>query len=205
MPRKPPSASSRRPVKPGTKNSGVSRDAELGQRLKYVRELFGYSQRELGQRAGLTHGTISFVERGKISPSVGTLRKILDSFPMTLSEFFAIDPQAEPQVFFAQADLLEVGGGGVSLKQVGRNLKNRPLQILFERYAPGAETADEPYSHSGEEGGMVVQGRIELTVGNQTRVLGPGEGFLFPSRVPHRFRNPGPDECVIVSANSPPV
>ncbi|MFM8240926.1 MAG: cupin domain-containing protein [Actinomycetota bacterium] len=45
----------------------------------------------------------------------------------------------------------------------------------------------------------------QLTVGNQTRVLGPGEGFLFPSRVPHRFRNPGPDECVIVSANSPPV
>lgn len=178
---------------------------ELGQRLRYVRELFGYSQRELGQRADLTHGTISFVERGKISPSVGTLRKILDSFPMTLSEFFAIDPSSEPQVFFGRGELLEVGVGGVSLQQVGRNLKGRPLQILYERYPPGAETANEPYAHEGEEGGVVVQGTIELTVGNQTRLLGPGEGYLFPSRVPHRFRNPGPGECVIVSANSPPV
>lgn len=183
-----------------------SRDTnELGQRLKYVRELFGFSQRELGTRAGLTHGTISFIERGKISPAVGTLRKILDSFPMTLAEFFAIDPRSEPQVFFSSSDLVEVGGGGVSLRQVGRNLSGRPLQILYERYPPGAETASEPYAHEGEEGGVVVQGTIELTVGNQTRRLGPGEGYLFPSRVPHRFRNPGPGECVIVSANSPPV
>jgi len=188
-----------------TKKGTAPTDNELGRRLLFVRELFGYSQRELGKRAGLTHGTISFIERGKISPSVGTLRKILDSVPMTLSEFFAIDPDSEPQVFFAWEELLEVGGGGVSLRQVGRNLTGRPLQILYEHYPPGAETAREPYSHGGEEGGVVVAGRIELTVGSQTRILRPGEGFLFPSRVPHRFRNPGPDECVIVSANSPPV
>lgn len=188
------------------KKAGASPpDTELGRRLKYVRELFGYSLRELGQRAGLTHATISFIERGKISPAVGTLRKILDSFPMTLSEFFALDPASEPTVFFGRNDLLEVGGGGVSLKQVGRNLKGRPLQLLYERYAPGAATASEPYAHDGEEGGVVVAGRIEITVGNQTRVLDAGEGYLFPSRVPHRFRNPGPEECVIVSANSPPV
>jgi transcriptional regulator with XRE-family HTH domain len=193
------------PRKPKRKQPDRSPDAELGQRLRYVRGLFGYSQRELGTRAGLTHGTISFVERGKISPSVGTLRKILDSFPMTLSEFFLLDPSSEPQVFFTSADLLEVGGGGVSLRQVGRNLKGRPLQILHEHYQPGAETAAEPYSHEGEEGGIVLEGRIELTVGNQTRVLGPGESYLFPSRVPHRFRNPGPDKCVIISANSPAV
>ena len=102
-------------------------------------------------------------------------------------------------------ELVEVGGGGVSLKQVGRNLKGRPLQILYEHYPVGAETASEPYSHDGEEGGVVVKGHIEITVGNQTRRLGAGEAFLFPSRVPHRFRNPGPGECVIVSVNSPPA
>lgn len=177
----------------------------VGSRLRYLRDMHGLSQRELARRAGLTHGTIGSIERDAISPSVGSLRKILDSFPMTLSEFFALDPDSETQVFFGHAELMEVGGGGISLRQVGHNLKNRPLQVLLERYAPGAETAKAPYSHIGDEGGVVIQGQVEVTVGGATRVLGPGDGYLFSSRLPHKFRNVGPGEAVVVSANTPPV
>ena len=45
--------------------------------------------------------------------------------------------------------------------------------------------------HEGEEGGVVVRGRIELTVGGETRVLGPGDAYYFTSAIPHRFRNAG--------------
>ena len=177
----------------------------VGSRLRYLRDMHGLSQRELARRAGLTHGTIGSIERDAISPSVGSLRKILDSFPMTLSEFFALNPDSETQVFFGHGELMEVGGGGISLRQVGHNLKNRPLQVLLERYAPGAETAKAPYSHIGDEGGVVIQGQVEVTVGGATRVLGPGDGYLFSSRLPHKFRNVGAGEAVVVSANTPPV
>ncbi len=177
----------------------------VGARLRYLREAYGLSMRELARRAGLNHGTVGCIEKETISPSVGSLRKLLDSFPITLSDFFSLDLDVDNQVFFDAGELLEVGGNGVSLKQVGRKLASRPLQVLHERYAPGAETAAAPYSHAGEEGGVVVAGRIELTVGHQTRVLTVGEAYLFPSRLPHRFHNPGPDECVIVSAMTPPV
>lgn len=179
--------------------------AGVGSRLRYLRDMHGLSQRELARRAGLTHGTIGSIERDAISPSVGSLRKILDSFPMTLSEFFALNPESETQVFFSHGELMEVGGGGISLLQVGHNLKNRPLQVLLERYAPGAETAKVPYSHAGDEGGVVIQGQVEVTVGGSTRVLGPGDGYLFSSRLPHKFRNVGAVEAVVVSANTPPV
>jgi transcriptional regulator with XRE-family HTH domain len=167
--------------------------------------MHGLSQRELARRAGLTHATIGAIERDAISPSVGSLRKILDSLPMTLSEFFALDPAVEAQVFFGSEELLEVGGEGVSLRQVGRSLKGRPLQVLLERYAPGAETAKTPYSHAGDEGGVVIQGQVEVTVGGSRRVLGPGDAYLFSSRLPHKFRNVGDGEAVVVSANTPPV
>ena len=184
---------------------GGDASAGVGARLRFLRGMHGLSQRELARRAGLTHATIGAIERDAISPSVGSLRKILDSLPMTLSEFFALDPAAETQVFFGKDELLEVGGGGISLRQVGHNLKGRPLQVLLERYAPGAETAKTPYSHSGDEGGVVIQGRIEVSVGGSTRVLGPGDGYLFSSRLPHKFRNVGDDEAIVVSANTPPV
>ncbi len=179
--------------------------AGVGARLRYVRELHGMSQRELARRAGLNHGTIGCIEKETISPSVGSLRKILDSLPMTLSEFFSLDPDTETQVFFRRQELMDVGAGGISLLQVGHNLKGRPLQVLLERYAPGAETAAQPYSHQGDEGGVVIQGQVEVTVGGVSKVLGPGDGYLFSSRLPHRFRNIGSEEAVVVSANTPPV
>ncbi len=60
-------------------------------------------------------------------------------------------------------------------------------------------------THDGEEGGVVVQGVLELTVGADTRVLGAGEGYYFESRKPHRFRSIGDTELIIVSANTPPT
>lgn len=167
--------------------------------------MHGLSQREMARRAGLTHATIGAIEREVISPSVGSLRKVLDSLSMTLSEFFSLDPEGTAQVFFSPDELLEVGGDGISLRQVGCNLKGRPLQMLLERYAPGAETAKTPYSHAGDEGGVVIKGQVEVTVGGTTQVLGPGDGYLFSSRLPHRFRNVGTEEAVVVSANTPPV
>ena len=60
-------------------------------------------------------------------------------------------------------------------------------------------------TRAGEEGGVVTKGRIELSVGGDSRILGPGDAYYFKSSIPHRFRNPGRDECEIVSASSPPT
>jgi quercetin dioxygenase-like cupin family protein len=59
-------------------------------------------------------------------------------------------------------------------------------------------------SHAGEEAGLVIRGRLEVTVGDQVAVLGPGEAYFFESRVPHRFRNPGDEVCIVVAAATPP-
>lgn len=69
---------------------------------------------------------------------------------------------------------------------------------------PGADTGVELYCHDAEEGGVVVRGRLELTVGGQTFILGPGDAYYFNSRIPHRVRNIGDDVCEIVSACTPP-
>lgn len=185
--------------------SMAPRTVSAGVRLRFLREMHGLSQRELARRAGLTHATIGAIERDAISPSIGSMLKIVESFPITMSEFFALDPTSEAQVFFRAAEMHEAGGGGISVRQVGHNLKGRPLQLLVERYSPGTETAKTPYSHSGDEGGVVIQGQLEVTVGGSTCVLGPGDGYLFSSRLPHKFRNAGDDEAIVISANTPPL
>jgi transcriptional regulator with XRE-family HTH domain len=176
----------------------------MGARLREVRERYGLSQRALAARADVTNGMISLVEKNASSPSVATLKKILDVFPMSLAEFFSPGQRERPATFFRAEDLVEIGGGAISYRQVGASLQGRALQLLHERLQPGADTGAAMLRHEGEEGGVVVRGEIELTVGAATRVLRAGDAYAFQSSVPHRFRNLGREVCEIVSACTPP-
>lgn len=177
----------------------------IGARLREVRERFGLSQRALAARADVTNGMISLVEKDRSSPSVATLKKILDAFPMSLAEFFAPGAPERPAIFFRAEELVEIGGGAISYRQVGASLDGKALQVLHERLAPGADTGGAMLRHEGEEAGVVVRGEIELTVGLQSRVLRAGDAYAFASTVPHRFRNLGRETCEIVSACTPPT
>jgi transcriptional regulator with XRE-family HTH domain len=178
---------------------------DVGTHLKAVRQMYGLSQRELAKRAGVTNGLISLIEQNRVSPSVSSLKKVLDGIPMVLADFFSMDLGGQPQVFFPREELSDIGTASVELRLVGGRLTKRSMSILHERYAPNADTGEQMLTHSGEEGGVIVKGKIELTVGGESRILGPGDAYYFKSSVPHRFRNIGRDECEIVSASSPPT
>lgn len=182
---------------------------DIGKKLQAIRKAHGLSQRELAARAGLTNGTVSLIEQNKTSPSIASLKRLLDAIPMSIAEFFAtIDEANLTKIFFSAEEFTEVspqsGHAAVSLRQLG-NSSTHALQILDESYPPNADTGPELLSHQGEEGGIIVEGQIELTVGDQVRVLGPGDGYLFDSRQLHRFRNVGSETCRIVSCCTPPT
>ena len=178
---------------------------DVGTHLKAVRQMYGLSQRELAKRAGVTNGLISLIEQNRVSPSVSSLKIVLDGIPMALADFFTLDLGGRPQVFFPRQELPDIGTASVELRLVGGRLAKRSMSILHELYAPNADTGEEMLTHAGEEGGVVVKGKIELSVGGESRVLGPGDAYYFKSSMPHRFRNIGREECEIVSASSPPT
>jgi transcriptional regulator with XRE-family HTH domain len=178
---------------------------DVGAHLRTVRTMYGMSQRELAKRAGVTNGLISLIEQNRVSPSVSSLKKVLDGIPMSLAEFFTLDLSASPQVFFRGDELVDLGDRSVSLRLVAARRANRSMALMHEKYAPGADTGTDMLRHAGEEGGVVVRGRIELTVGGESRVLGPGDAYYFTSAIPHRFRNAGSEACEIISAATPPT
>lgn len=191
--------------RPSSAPSELDPEPGVGARLRAIRESYGLSQRALAKKAAVTNGIISMIEQNRSSPSVATLKKILNALPMSLAEFFAADRTEPGQVFYEGKELVEIGGGLVSYRQLGANLKGKAIQILHERLQPGADTGPDMIHHESEEGGIVLRGQLELTVGPQRRVLGPGDGYYFNSRIPHRFRSVGTETCEIVSACSPPT
>ncbi len=108
-------------------------------------------------------------------------------------------------MIFRAADMPDLGTHPISYRLVGHSRANRAIGMMQEILPPGADTGDDMLSHEGEECGIVIQGQVEVTVGEQVYLLTPGDGYYFDSRTPHRFRNVDEHECVLISANTPPV
>lgn len=180
-------------------------DQQIGPRLRALRTARRLSQRRLARQSGVANATISQIEAGKLNPTVSMLKRILDGIPITLAEFFADQPEAPDKVFFRADELTEIADGGVSYRQVGVNLRGRAIQFLRERYAPGAGTGRNAITHDGEECGIVLAGRLEVTVGSERRVLRAGDAYYFRSSQPHSFHNPGTEACELISACTPPT
>lgn len=188
---------------------------DIGARLNAMRLAAGLSQRQLAERAGVPHAQISNVETNKVSPSVATLRKILNGLGVGMGDFFEPERSPPKGPFFSAHELIDLtskiaaspisGGddGTLVFRQIG-DARAHNLQILHEVYEPNADTGDTLLQHASSEGGYVVEGELEITVGDEVRVLKAGEAYLFDSRVPHRFRNLSDRRTIVISACSPP-
>jgi len=178
----------------------------IGVHIKELRKRRKLTVRELAARSGVSHATISLIERDRTSPSIDTLSAMTDALGTTLVGFFDDIEQSIPYSPFYTADqLVEIGETStISYRMLGINHPNRRLLMLRESYEVGADTG-EAYSHRSQEAGFVLAGEIELTVGNETRLLRQGDAYYFDSQLPHRFRNVGKTRAEIISAVTPPT
>jgi len=179
-------------------------DQEIGSRLRAIRTKLALSQRQLARQSGVANATISQIEAGKLNPTVSMLKKVLDGIPISLGEFFGDEFEIRDRVFFRAAELTEIADGGVSFRQVGKNLGNRAIQLIQECYQPGAGTGKHAITHEGEECGIILSGRLEVTVGDESAVLRKGDAYYFNSSQPHQFHNTGNEPCELITACSPP-
>lgn len=178
---------------------------DVGTRLKSVRKKHGLSQRELAKRAGVTNSTISMIEKNSVSPSVSSLKKVIAGIPMSMVEFFSDEGQevSDTPVVYRHKDLLDLSMQDVQFKLVGKSYGKRAMAFLEEIYAPGSDTGEDMLAHVGEEAGIVIEGRLEVTVNDAVYVLEPGDSYYFDSTRTHRFRNPFDEPCKIISATTP--
>lgn len=178
---------------------------DLGAAIRCLRTKLGMSQRALARAAGVSNGTISLIENRKLDPTVGQLKKILNSLNISMAEFFEDSTAPAEKFFFAAEELVETGRGKISYKRISQPHREQALEIMSETYAPGADTGPSMLSHDGEEGGIIVSGELEVIVSDQRTTLGPGDAYQFPSHLPHRFRNRGKGECRLITACTPPT
>ena len=72
------------------------------------------------------------------------------------------------------------------------------LLLIMTRLAPGGSGGETSRQRKGEEAGYLEAVTLELTIGDQTFVLGAGDSFFLTGDEPHWILNPGETETRII-------
>lgn len=181
----------------------------IGAELRRLRLAKGLSLQQVAARAGLSVGFVSQAERGLSPLSIKALQDLGAALGKPIGWFFREDTHATASdesdmiVRRNRRKRLEHAGLGIIDHLLSPNLDGK-LEVLLSEFAPGATSGEDPYTHAGEECGLVLQGRLELWVGARHFLLQKGDSFAFPCSTPHRYRNPGRSRTLVVWAITPP-
>ena len=174
---------------------------DIGAKLKELRILKGLTQEELADRAELSKGFISQLERDLTSPSIATLMDILQCLGTSIGEFFNETP--EEQIVFGKTDYFEKHDQELKneIKWIIPNAQKNMMEPILLTLEPGGETyPDNP--HEGEEFGYVLQGNISIHIGSKTYKAKKGESFYFVSDKKHYLSSKA--GAILIWVSSPP-
>lgn len=172
-----------------------------GVRLKLVRERARLSQRELARRSGLTNGTLSNIEQGRVSPSIQSLEKILKVIPMSIQEFFSDTLETSPSVY-RKHQFIEIHKDDTDYRILPLNeFPGVSAYLSHQTYGPGAKVVSDWMVNKGLVAGIVVDGGISLTLDGVNYDLENGDGFNFSVHRPHFFHNLGDKNCTVVAVS----
>jgi transcriptional regulator with XRE-family HTH domain len=179
-------------------------EIQLGPRIRSLRKARRVTLRELAERAGVTESFLSQVEREVTSPSIASVQRIARALDLGIAELF-VDEAPLGRVVRRSERRRIVYPGLAAIDEFLTIGKEGRLQVILTTLEAGGGTGDEPYAHeSDEEVVLVLEGCLELWVGDEFHLLSAGDAITYSSRLLHRNRNPGPGKTVVLFCATPP-
>ncbi len=159
---------------------------EIGSKIRQLRLQRDLTQEELANRTELTKGYISQLENDLCSPSIATLKDILDALGVSLQEFFA--ETKEEKIVFTPLDYFQSTNGDCEVTWlVANSQKNEMEQIVLTLPIDGQSEVRLPFE--GEEFGYVLEGKIILKTKNEVYKLKKGDCFAIDGKKEHFIKN----------------
>ncbi|MGA2629382.1 MAG: cupin domain-containing protein [Terriglobia bacterium] len=174
----------------------------VGIRLRNLRLRRHLALAAVSKATGISVSFLSAVERGQMSASVGTLRKLARFYEVSILSLFNPSDANPHRVRPAERKMLDAGEG-VRMELLAWG--NTVMEPHLFRVAPGAGSG-EAYAHEGEEFLFLLRGQLDISLDDgESFKLRPGDSFYFESSTPHRWSNPGQEETWILWVNTPPT
>jgi transcriptional regulator with XRE-family HTH domain len=169
----------------GARDAGPD-DTRIGAQLRAARLAARMSMAEVAEKAGLTKGFVSKLERDLVNVSVASLIRLCDALGVSVGSLFqasrgeVVRRDAYPPINF--------GGQKISEYLLTPTGEKR-MQAILSDIQPGGGSGEEPYALPADvEFVFVLAGELEMTLAGEPVTLGPGDAFTFPASTERTFR-----------------
>ncbi len=181
---------------------------QFGRKLGPLRVAANLTIEELAEKAGVSTGLVSQLERGIGNPSFNTMAKLAYALGVPIGTFFTGTAPADPVVRKANRKKLTYSAlgndGPAPVYELLTPDLQRKLEVIWVELPPGQSNEDAPFVHDTEECGILLSGTLEVHLGQQVHVLEAGDSIAFHGLVPHWYRNPGDVPAVSIWIVTPP-
>ena len=179
----------------------MAKETKVGERVRMYRERLDMSIYDLSQKSGISEDVINSIEKGEVLPALGVLTKLSRALGQRLGTF--MDDQFKPDPIITRAgelDAVKVAHAGkteagYSYYSLAVGKPDRHMDPFRVEFAPDAQPMQS--SHEGEELIICISGKVELTYGNESTILEPGDSAYYNSVVKHRVCSAGDDPASI--------
>jgi transcriptional regulator with XRE-family HTH domain len=176
---------------------------KIGEQLKRLRMTNSLTQEELASRADLTKGYISQLENDATSPSIATLKDILEVVGVSMQEFFS-ETTEEDIVFGRDVRVQATDANKIRVELLVPGAQKREMDPVLVTLDPGAEMEEQTF-HEGEEFGFVMLGKVQIRLDDRLYTVKKDECFYFTSDKRHMVKNIGKRQAKILWVVTPPT
>lgn len=175
----------------------------VGRQLRTIRRRRGMTLAAVAESAGMSESFLSQLERGRTGASLESLQRLTHALGIRISDLF--EPTSEePTVLSAdERPVLHVWNLGRKMLLTPRWSEH--LEVFICRLEPSGATSDHPYTHGdSDELFLLIEGLVELKLGEITHRMQAGDSITYRSSTPHRVVNIGDEPAEGLWAISPP-
>ncbi|MCB1503006.1 MAG: cupin domain-containing protein [Bauldia sp.] len=165
--------------------------AAIGGRIRKARLARGMTLQTIAQVSGLSPSMLSLVERGRASPSIGSLIVIAHALGITMSELVSTPEARENRLVVHSDEAPIVETARHVVRRLLREDRERGVSLALNEYAPHTGSAERPISHEGFEYGFVLEGQLTVEVDGVSHQLKAGDLIAYDSRRQHKIWNHG--------------
>jgi transcriptional regulator with XRE-family HTH domain len=191
----------------GAVNGNGDRDFWISRIGATIREqrVGRFTVEELAERAGVSAGLISQIERGIGNPSFATLLRLASSLDLPLATMFNDPSEGRHNMLVRRADRrrIEIPSQGVVMELIVPDTERKlgVVSMTIPAHFDGANSSD---SHEGEECVIVQSGSLVATVGGQEFHLEAGDSLTYDASLPHWWHNRTDSAAVMLAVSTPP-
>jgi transcriptional regulator with XRE-family HTH domain len=163
----------------------------IGERVRQHRVAAGWTLDELADRSGVSRRMVITIEHGEGNPSIATLLRISDALGVGLPVLVDVErPRTLTVTDAGQAPVLWHGPNGGQALLVAGTEPPDVVELWDWTLQPGEAHTSEAHSAGTRELLLVLDGQVDLRVGDRTERLRPGDSASFAGDVAHGYASP---------------